>query len=86
MTRTERLPGSGLRERKKVRTRAAIQAEALRLFHEQGYDATTMEQIARAADVSPSTVFHCFATKADLGGKWQMPMLRPRSSANFCNS
>jgi hypothetical protein len=47
----------GLRERKKAKTRAAIQEHALRLFRIQGYEATTIEQIADAAEVSPSTVF-----------------------------
>lgn len=56
----------GLRERKKARTRAAIQQEALRLFREQGYEATTMEQIAEAAEVSQSTVFRYFSTKEEL--------------------
>ncbi|GAA3680459.1 TetR family transcriptional regulator [Nonomuraea antimicrobica] len=56
----------GLRERKKAKTRASIQKEALRLFREQGYAATTVEQIAEAAEVAPSTVFRYFATKEDL--------------------
>ncbi|MET7302986.1 TetR family transcriptional regulator [Embleya sp. NPDC005575] len=59
-------PPAGLRERKKAKTRAAIQQQALRLFRDQGYDATTMEQIAEAAEVSTSTVFRYFATKEDL--------------------
>jgi AcrR family transcriptional regulator len=59
-------PVHGLRERKKARTKAAIQRHAVRLFREQGYDATTVEQIAEAAEVSPSTVFRYFPTKEDL--------------------
>jgi AcrR family transcriptional regulator len=54
------------RERKKAKTRATIQQEALRLFREQGYEATTIEQIAEAAEVSASTVFRYFATKEEL--------------------
>lgn len=57
---------AGLRERKKARTRALIQVQALRLFREQGFQATTVEQVAEAAEVAPSTVFRYFPTKEDL--------------------
>jgi AcrR family transcriptional regulator len=56
----------GLRERKKHRTRRSIQREAMRLFRERGYDATTIQQIAEAADISQSTFFHYFPTKEDV--------------------
>ena len=60
------LPTAGLRERKKARTRAEIQTHAFRLFREQGYDATTVRQIIEEAEVSESTFFRYFPTKADV--------------------
>ena len=58
--------GPGCASARRRKTRAAIQAHALRLFAEQGYHATTVEQIADAAEVSPSTFFRYFPTKEDV--------------------
>ncbi len=60
------MTGPSLRERKKLRTRAAIQEHAVRLIDAQGYEATTVEQIAAAAEVSPATFFRYFKTKEDV--------------------
>ncbi|MFE9608734.1 TetR/AcrR family transcriptional regulator [Streptomyces sp. NPDC006012] len=59
-------PRLSLRERKKIKTREAIRTATYRLVEEQGYDATTIEQIAERAEVSPSTVFRYFPTKEDI--------------------
>jgi AcrR family transcriptional regulator len=56
----------GLRERKKLKTRAALQTEAMRLFLKKGFAQTTIEEIADAAEVSPSTFFNYFSSKEDL--------------------
>ncbi|EMF23360.1 transcriptional regulator [Streptomyces gancidicus BKS 13-15] len=52
-----------LRERKKLAAWRAISETALRLFEEQGFEATTIEQIAAAANVSRATFFNYFASK-----------------------
>ncbi|HWM08228.1 MAG TPA: helix-turn-helix domain-containing protein [Solirubrobacteraceae bacterium] len=57
---------AGLRERKKQATRTAIHDAAMRLYGEQGFAGTTVDQIAEAAGVSRATVFTYFATKEDI--------------------
>ncbi|MEH0576076.1 MULTISPECIES: TetR family transcriptional regulator [Streptomyces] len=59
-------PHLGLRERKKIKTREAIRTAMYALVKEQGYDATTIDQIAERAEVSPSTVFRYFPAKEDI--------------------
>ncbi|MDH6218248.1 TetR/AcrR family transcriptional regulator [Streptomyces pseudovenezuelae] len=56
----------GLREIKMERTRQLIADTAIALFSEQGFDATTIEQIAAAAEVGPRTVYRYYPTKEAL--------------------
>jgi AcrR family transcriptional regulator len=57
---------SGLRGRKRAKTHARIQVEAMRLFLERGFEATTLDDIAAAAEVSRRSLFHYFESKEEI--------------------
>jgi AcrR family transcriptional regulator len=57
---------TGLREDKKRRTRESIALAGVDLFAERGFDSVTVEDVARAADVSRQTVFNYFPTKEQM--------------------
>ncbi|MBR0840592.1 TetR family transcriptional regulator [Bradyrhizobium liaoningense] len=64
-------PAAGLRQRKRQETRERLARAAMTLFRERGFEATTIEDIAAAADVSRRSFFHYFASKEDVVAAWQ---------------
>ncbi len=61
----------GLRERKRRQTRERLTRVAMALFLERGFEATTLDDIAAAADISRRSFFHYFASKEDVVFTWQ---------------
>jgi AcrR family transcriptional regulator len=61
----------GLRERKRQQTRERLTRAAMTLFLERGFEATTLDDIAAAADISRRSFFHYFASKEDVVFAWQ---------------
>ena len=59
-------PPKSLRERRRIRMRRTIQGHALRLFAAKGFQATTIEEIAAAAEMAPRTFFRYFPTKEEV--------------------
>lgn len=66
MTGEQKASAGGVRERKRTETRRRVTDAGICLFIEQGYEATTVEQIAQAAGISRRTFFHHFKSKDDI--------------------
>ncbi|CAN5234281.1 TetR/AcrR family transcriptional regulator [soil metagenome] len=64
-------PAAGLRERKRQQTRERLTRVAIELFLARGYEATTLDDIAAAAEISRRSFFHYFASKEDVVLAWQ---------------
>jgi AcrR family transcriptional regulator len=75
MTDPAAIETPGLRERKRVATRRAIQLAAISVVRERGLDAATIDEIARVADVSPRTFFNYFSSKEEaiIGDSPELP-------------
>lgn len=67
----------GLRERKRAETHARIQSEGIKLFVERGFEATTLDEVAAAADVSRRTLLNYFGSKEEIvfSAKAEIPQL-----------
>nr|WP_230976883.1 TetR/AcrR family transcriptional regulator [Acetobacter garciniae] len=74
-------PKPGLRERKQARAHDTLIAEAMRLFSAQGYDQTTVDEIAEAAEISRRTLFRLFQTKGDIVLAWTRGMTQTLTEA-----
>jgi AcrR family transcriptional regulator len=69
--KTAPAPAPGLRARKRQETREKLTRAAMALFLERGFEATTLDDIVAAADISRRTFFHYFASKEDVVFAWQ---------------
>ncbi|MDF2712791.1 MAG: TetR family transcriptional regulator [Nonomuraea muscovyensis] len=74
---------SGLRERRRLKAMRAIQEHALDLFDERGFAAVTIEEIAAAAEVSPSSVYRYFGTKEGIVVADEFDRMSPEALKDF---